>query len=310
MFSWFGKHFIPHKGNGHRPYFLHGENARRIVVIVLALELIAFAIPSLLILSGTDFIASVLPGVLNQLTNERRSLYSLNQLQTSPVLTRAAELKVADMAARGYFAHNTPEGLPPWHWLQLAGYKYSMAGENLAIQFSDSEDVTEAWMNSPTHRDNVLKNGFTEVGTAVAVGMYQGRETIFVVQYYGKPAVAYAPTPKPQAPASKPVQAVAAAPRVLGEEIETKVETQVTKVVTSPRKTVNTVFYAVLAMIGLALAFIFTKKTHLRHPDLVTNGLAVACLIFALHLTNTFILKVEPLMPQDAQALVLETTIR
>ena len=60
-----------------------------------------------------------------------------------------------DMAEKSYFAHTSPEGLTPWYWITLAGYRFSLAGENLAIDFTESEDVENAWMNSPAHRASI-----------------------------------------------------------------------------------------------------------------------------------------------------------
>ena len=42
-------------------------------------------------------------------------------------------------------------------------------------------------MNSPTHRQNILDAGFTEIGIATAKGIYKDRETTFVVQFFGRP---------------------------------------------------------------------------------------------------------------------------
>ena len=75
-----------------------------------------------------------------------------------------------------------------------AGYDFSSAGENLAVNFSDSKDVIDAWMNSPEHRANILSNKFTEIGVATAMGTYEGSQVVFVVQEFGTPAVVPAVT--------------------------------------------------------------------------------------------------------------------
>lgn len=59
--------------------------------------------------------------------------------------------------------------------------------ENLAVDFSDSEDIQRAWMNSEKHRENVLNKDFIEVGIGIAQGLLNGRNTIFVVQEFGTP---------------------------------------------------------------------------------------------------------------------------
>src|SRR3989344_4740191 len=93
------------------------------------------------------------------------------------------------MASKGYFAHVSPEGQSPWYWLKQAGYSFSYAGENLAVDFSDSADVSRAWLDSPGHRANILNKNFLETGVAISKGMYQGRETTFVVQFFGRQAL-------------------------------------------------------------------------------------------------------------------------
>lgn len=135
-------------------------------------------------------LAAVVASVLVELTNNDRTSSGLGTLAVSPVLTAVAEAKAADMAEKGYFAHVSPEGLTPWHWFKQEGYQFAYAGENLAIDFSESPDVVRAWMQSPTHRANILGTRFTEIGIAVRQGMYQGRPTTFVVQVFGTPAPA------------------------------------------------------------------------------------------------------------------------
>ena len=136
----------------------------------------------------TDQMAAVITSALVDLTNKDRNKESLESLTVNPKLVSAAQAKADDMAQKGYFAHNSPEGLTSWHWFRQADYAFAHAGENLAVNFSDSIDVERAWMNSPTHRANILNGNFTEIGIATAVGEYKGKRTVFVVQMFGTPA--------------------------------------------------------------------------------------------------------------------------
>ena len=129
--------------------------------------------------------ASVLAAVLVDLANGDRAHNSLHTLTMNPVLVAAAQAKADDMAAKSYFAHVAPDGKDSWYWFKESGYGFSYAGENLAVDFSDSSDVERAWMNSPTHRQNLLDPHFTEIGIATAQGTFQGRVTTFVVQMFG-----------------------------------------------------------------------------------------------------------------------------
>jgi uncharacterized protein YkwD len=123
-------------------------------------------------------------------TNQNRVTNGLPNLQTNPLLQVAAQDKVNDMVAKGYFAHTSPQGIEPWYWFQQAGYNYLYAGENLAMNFTDSQDVTTAWMNSPEHRANILSTQFTQVGIATAQGTYDGKPVIYVAEEFGTPAPA------------------------------------------------------------------------------------------------------------------------
>jgi len=138
--------------------------------------------------SSDWLVGAVLPGVVAALTNTEREKYAVSPLSRSVVLDEAARMKAEHMAAEGYFAHYSPGGITPWYWFEQAGYVYAHAGENLAVYFQDSEEVVKAWMNSPTHKANVIGSQYTEIGIGTAKGKYQGFDTVFVVQLFGTPA--------------------------------------------------------------------------------------------------------------------------
>jgi hypothetical protein len=159
-----------------------------IACLLLLVVVSIFSAPvSRLIVKTSDLLGTVLPSVLVELANVSRKNIALKSLTLNPILERAAQLKASDMAAKSYFAHYSPEGLSPWHFMREAGYDFIFAGENLAVNFDESESVNSAWLASPTHKANIVNNRFTEVGIATAKGYYQGRETTFVVQMFGLP---------------------------------------------------------------------------------------------------------------------------
>lgn len=142
------------------------------------------------------FLGRKLPGVLGitstitaeelvSLTNQERQNKGLNLLTINPVLNQVAQAKAADMIAHNYWAHTSPDGLTPWTFFKNANYQYLYAGENLARDFYESNAVMTAWLNSPTHRDNILSSRYRETGIAVVQDMFQGQETILVVQLFG-----------------------------------------------------------------------------------------------------------------------------
>ena len=179
------KYFIPHKDNDYKPDLW--RDASLVAIFSITIVLFIVALSGQIILKGTDLTALVLPKVLVDYANDDRSALSYGTLKINSILEKAAQLKANDMASRGYFAHDSPDGHSPWYWFDQVGYNYSYAGENLAVNFSDSVEVNQAWMNSPGHRDNILNNNFSEIGIATAEGIYQGRPTTFVVQLFGRP---------------------------------------------------------------------------------------------------------------------------
>jgi uncharacterized protein YkwD len=82
-------------------------------------------------------------------------------------LAEAGGVHCQDMIDRDYFAHNTPEGATPGDRATAAGYQWMWIGENIAAGYPTAEQVVEGWMNSPDHRENILRPQFTELGISV-----------------------------------------------------------------------------------------------------------------------------------------------
>lgn len=122
-----------------------------------------------------------------ELTNESREKSGLLPLKINDKLTASAKAKAEDMFKFQYFDHNSPSGITPWHWIKSEGYEYLYAGENLAIDFITAEGTHMALMRSITHRDNILKPNYTEVGIAVKRGIFDGNESIIIVEQFGAP---------------------------------------------------------------------------------------------------------------------------
>lgn len=121
------------------------------------------------------------------LTNQEREKHGLSSLSYNEDLSVAAAQKAQDMFEQNYWAHYGPDGTTPWSFILATGYKYEYAGENLAKNFMFSDGVVQAWMDSPTHRDNILRAEYEEIGFAVANGVLNGEETTLVVQMFGTP---------------------------------------------------------------------------------------------------------------------------
>jgi len=147
------------------------------------------------------------------LSNKERSDEGVDELSLNPLLMRAAQLKAEDMATEAYYAHVSPDGETPMHWLDQVGYKYQYVGENLTANILEEEAVVSAWMGSPGHRRNLLDPKFEHMGVGVAEGTYKGKPALFVVQMLATPKpVVLPPTPKPPVVAPKPTEPIKTPP--------------------------------------------------------------------------------------------------
>ena len=176
---------VPHEKNGNIPHLLKKE----LVVALSVLVIMLFYVNqnNFAIIRGLNLTAAIYPAVIADLTNKDRASEGMPHLAWNSTLERAARLKAEDMVKNGYFAHTSPAGVTPWFWLEQAQYNFIYAGENLAIDFTESVNVQDAWLASPTHRDNVLSKNFTEIGITAIDGYFEGRNTTFVVEFFGKP---------------------------------------------------------------------------------------------------------------------------
>ena len=179
--------FIPCRANNYKPKFLESDFLFYLVVFLLALKLIT--IPFFIYFPKSAFFADLTRNALIELTNQERESLGIPFLDENPKLNEAAYLKAMDMMEKDYFSHQNKEGLSPWYWFKQTGYDYEFAGENLAIGFLDSEEVHQAWLNSFSHKENLLNPYYKEVGIAVLKGDFQGNETTVVVQLFGAPHI-------------------------------------------------------------------------------------------------------------------------
>lgn len=313
------KYFIPHEGNDHKPHVLRSETVFAVAIGLLVVEFL-FLLQTFVLIPATSYFANVLPNVLVSNTNEARVENNLSSLTINPLLEDAARLKVQDMVANGYFAHTSPDGVTPWYWIQKVGYTFHYAGENLAVNFSDSIDVSNAWMNSPLHRDNVLNGKFTEIGIAAAKGTYKGQQdVIFVVQLFGTPSSHVAAIP-PTTLVEKTevvrellpeINVQRALPTeedlfvaVRGTEITAQEElaeaslidlpkeqspTIVASLVANPKESINFLFLIITGIFLIALALKIFVASHIQHPRLIIGGLALLVLIGGLLVTNDYL---------------------
>lgn len=125
-----------------------------------------------------------------RLTNIERSRYSLPALTYEPGLVKLARYHSQNMLQRDFFAHRDPQGF------DIAGRrkKYyptlvvSSVGENIG-KFRNStgsfspQELVAGWMNSPSHRENILHPDYTHLG----VGIVKQGGTLFATQNFATP---------------------------------------------------------------------------------------------------------------------------
>lgn len=212
--------FIPRPSNSFRPHALRSRMLKIYAGALVGSKILVVAFVA--IYAGPAQVSDVTPANIIRLTNEARVANKLPALKTNALLTKAAQAKANDMIRQQYFAHISPSNLTPWSFFKQAGYSYRYAGENLAIDFTNSEDIIKAWLNSPSHRTNLLSSRYTEIGVAVVSGKINGVQSLLVVQMFGtpiKPVIkkSTAPTQTPSPQVVKDQLAQANQPTVLGE---------------------------------------------------------------------------------------------
>ena len=237
LLNQWGHFLVPRESNNFRARFLHHHSFGFLISLFLIFQLI---LSSFLLIepSVLGFAAQISPERIIELTNQERAKVGAPALTLNSLLTEAALRKGGDMFAFNYWAHNSPSGRDPWSFFLEVGYRYLYAGENLARDFANPEGVVQAWMASPTHRDNILNPKYREIGVAVIDGTLAGVETTLVVQHFGTPVGEVAQAPErtiiPQAEAKTPVveeiaEEISLEP--IGNEPETKAEVTIPAVV-------------------------------------------------------------------------------
>lgn len=257
------------------------------------------------------FFADITKTALENFANQTRQSLGLRPLSENEKLNQAAMFKARNMVQNQYFSHTSPSGIAPWFWFKQAGYNYRYAGENLAVGFFESQDVYNAWLNSPSHKANIINPNYTEVGTAVLTGFGQNN-AIIVVQEFASPLpvkqvapknnitqpVATKPKPdvKPQTPPAQTGE------KVLSEQTEDKsyLEPQIKDgandlysktlnfVLYSHDKLLQNIIYGVsLVVIGAMLLLIFGNLNFNFNKGLIFRSVVIIILLSAAMLLDS-----------------------
>ncbi|MCK5320481.1 hypothetical protein KAJ61_03770 [Candidatus Parcubacteria bacterium] len=181
--------FIPHKGNGHKPKILRTRSLALIVVAVVLLKISILAYV-FFINSYHAEMSENISGQIVDLINRDRKAQNLDPLAINTVLNFSAFSKAEDLIIKDYFAHYSPDGKKPWDFIDRGQYEYIYVGENLAMNFTSAESAHQALMLSPTHKQNILSDKYSDIGIAVVNGELDGKKTNVLVQFFAikKPA--------------------------------------------------------------------------------------------------------------------------
>ena len=187
-------YLLPHESNNHKPKIFHSSTLAFLILGFLFYQFVIFILPKTG-LKVLGYAANIAPAEVIRQINEKRLSQGLNPLNENPTLSQAALAKGADMLNKDYWAHVSPDGVQPWAFFTNVGYSYHYAGENLARDFSNPSAAVEAWMASPSHKENILSAKYKETGVAVIEGDLAGVDTTLIVQFFGTP---YVDTSQPQ----------------------------------------------------------------------------------------------------------------
>ena len=248
---------VPRESNNQKAKLLHNSSLTLITFAFIFYQLIISFVPRFAP-KILGFAANISPDEVVRLTNEKRTQVGLLPLNLNSTLSQAAQAKGADMLNKGYWAHVAPDGSQPWVFFTNFGYKYRYAGENLARDFSSASSAVEAWMDSASHRENLLSSKYKEVGIGVIEGNLAGVDTTIIVQFFG---TKYADT-IPVAPIAEAKAAVAptATPRAVGPTPTPPVE--VTKILVSPFSVTKSVSLGIVGLLLFVLVIdgVFVSK--------------------------------------------------
>ena len=179
------------------------------------------ALPAATLAWDADTFSTAAEAELFALTNQSRAAAGLKPLKNDTALVALARWRSRDMGDRGYFSHNIPPtGKMVFDFMQDQGYCFKLAGENIGWNTYPDATATatiqQMFMNSPTHRENILGATWDVMG----IGSYQAPDgkkfwAVLFADSCSAPAAAVTPTPKPIAtprPAATPTQAPAPTP--------------------------------------------------------------------------------------------------
>ena len=117
------------------------------------------------------------------LINQERSKAGVAPLKIDAQLQKMAQVKSDEMVAKSYFSHTSPTYGSPFDMMKTFGISYTSAGENIAGN-SSVDGAHEALMNSPGHKENILKSSFNYIGIGITASPTYGK--MFAQEFIGR----------------------------------------------------------------------------------------------------------------------------
>lgn len=108
----------------------------------------------------------VVPVGFGDRLNRARDREGASEVRSNRQLRQAARAHAADMEQRNYFSHTNSDGSDPMERAQRADCGCHAVAENIAMGQQSAREVFQAWMNSPDHRANMLRDGYHRYGLA------------------------------------------------------------------------------------------------------------------------------------------------
>lgn len=124
-----------------------------------------------------------------KLVNDQREKIGLSSLVWDEKLVQSASSKADDMCEKQYWEHTSPDGKEPWSFIRIFT-DYGTAGENLGRDFTNAGELVQSWMNSPSHKENIINNLYRKSAVVIKRCNLHGVSTQLVVQHFISPAVA------------------------------------------------------------------------------------------------------------------------
>jgi uncharacterized protein YkwD len=133
---------------------------------------------------------------LLELVNKERAKEKLPPLRPQALLFKAARAHSANMAKQEMLEHIL-DGKTPGQRVLAAGYDYGKVSENIAVSDSDKAPlpmIVKSWMESETHRVNLLSDKVTETGFGIAKSE---KGEVYYTQVFARPRKVIKPRKEP-----------------------------------------------------------------------------------------------------------------